>query len=991
MPHINIFIAYAPENRKILSKLLKHLKPMEQFGQIRIWHEGKIRAGQDRQRAIEGEIRKAHIILLLVSSDFLVSDYCINERLAKTIQQRYEQNFSRVIPVIAEECDWRWKGIFFHNLKPLPNEGIPITDNYWGNIDKPCKEIAKEIRKQVAELQTRLSNPLQKQPQTKKTRKKGQVLYRIPSKMKKGMAHSCIIRIAPKDLPEDLQKELLEGMEGAKLEGIRRIDQLMKVELLDESNGGAFGIALRGKAEQAIVEDDYTEWKYEVTPLLEGKHLLILQVSITIIQAHGKEYQNVVVLQKEIQVVTENTTQKAYWEKPKNAPLLLVPSTLKRESDVGKVSRPTTPQAKIRFLPFLRNYRNPIAIFLLFLLFVPTVTWAVAPEIMVNPYLDWVYAAHKEVQVERIAVKDTKTQKWGAVNKHGIQSSPPKYDHIEQGEAGTMNVRKDGKWRMLAPEDRSHTSRWSQFWNNMLFPNDIEMVSIVSETRIKILDKENIEVQIKGCLYTLPKLPPHKIGATATQQLKKAIEQLPKAEKTTLQEIQQLLEKGDTTALQEVQAKLKNNNNPAITELVETQKNILLQKRIMELYKAVESDDTQQILELKTGIQALQSINDSQKISIPSMPEDAYKEETTAPVLDPQTNGDGVLPNSISIPETPKQENVPSLTANKKPSKNTPLSTPDKNPSKNPPSSTSNENPSENTPPSTSNTKPPKDTIPPTPDKEPQLAPYPSNSNEKSSKDTLPSNSDKGIETDTPTPTSNEKLSEKPIDQLLQSIVAIQGGTFQMGCTSEQEGECGSAEKPVHTVTVDDFKMGKYEVTQAQWKAVMGTNPSRFQGCDNCPVESVSWNDVQDFIKKLNKQTGKKFRLPTEAEWEFAARGGSKSKGFKYAGSNNIDEVAWYGSNSASKTHPVGTKKANELGLYDMSGNVFEWVEDCWKDTYKNAPSDGKTWTVGNCNTRVLRGGSWYYDSVLCRSSFRYYFIPDNRDSFIGFRCVLDF
>lgn len=195
-------------------------------------------------------------------------------------------------------------------------------------------------------------------------------------------------------------------------------------------------------------------------------------------------------------------------------------------------------------------------------------------------------------------------------------------------------------------------------------------------------------------------------------------------------------------------------------------------------------------------------------------------------------------------------------------------------------------------------------------------------------------------------------------------------------------------EKPVHSVTVSDFYIGKYEVTQAQWKAIMGDNPSYFKNCGgNCPVESVSWNDVQEFIKKLNAKTGKKYRLPTEAEWEYAARGGTKSKGYKYAGSNNIDEVAEYEGNNDTKTKPVGGKKPNELGLYDMSGNVWEWCNDWYGDYSSSSQTNPKGPSSGS--DRVFRGGSWFYDAGRCRVANRSYNSPNCSFNFLGFRLVL--
>ncbi|MGN1235878.1 MAG: formylglycine-generating enzyme family protein, partial [Bacteroidaceae bacterium] len=176
------------------------------------------------------------------------------------------------------------------------------------------------------------------------------------------------------------------------------------------------------------------------------------------------------------------------------------------------------------------------------------------------------------------------------------------------------------------------------------------------------------------------------------------------------------------------------------------------------------------------------------------------------------------------------------------------------------------------------------------------------------------------------------------------------------------------------------------EVTQALWTAVMGNNPSYFKG-DNNPVEKVSWNDCQEFITKLNSMTGQKFRLPTEAEWEFAARGGKKSRGYQYSGSNNISDVAWYCDNSGDNTHAVKTKQPNELGIYDMSGNVFEWCQDWYGDYSSGSQTNPKGPSSGS--SRVNRGGGWYCDARYCRSADRFGNPPDYRNFILGLRLVL--
>ena len=216
-------------------------------------------------------------------------------------------------------------------------------------------------------------------------------------------------------------------------------------------------------------------------------------------------------------------------------------------------------------------------------------------------------------------------------------------------------------------------------------------------------------------------------------------------------------------------------------------------------------------------------------------------------------------------------------------------------------------------------------------------------------------------------------------------MVRVDGGSFTMGCQSGRDSDCDDDEKPAHRVQVRSFEIGKYEVTQALWEAVTGENPSYFRGCAECPVERVSWDDVQRFLAELNAQTGKRYRLPTEAEWEYAARGGRQNRGYLYAGGNDAESAGWYVRNSGDKTHPVDQKRANELGLHDMSGNVREWVQDCWNDSYRGAPNDGRAWERGDCR-RVARGGSWFNSPRRLRSANRSWDSSGDRYGDLGFR-----
>ena len=221
------------------------------------------------------------------------------------------------------------------------------------------------------------------------------------------------------------------------------------------------------------------------------------------------------------------------------------------------------------------------------------------------------------------------------------------------------------------------------------------------------------------------------------------------------------------------------------------------------------------------------------------------------------------------------------------------------------------------------------------------------------------------------------------------TMIPVKGGTFQMGATKEQTGEARKDEKPVHTVTLDNFQIGETEVSQALWRGVMGSNPSTYKGND-LPVTNVTWEDCQEFIKKLNERTGKQFRLPTEAEWEFAARGGTASKGYMFSGSDEVRSVAWHNRDSNRDRHngpyAIKSKDPNELGIYDMSGNVNEWCQDWFGDytagpqTNPQGPATGKE--------HVYRGGSWWYYGMSCRVSRRNSGVKDVR-GVIGLRLAM--
>ncbi len=231
----------------------------------------------------------------------------------------------------------------------------------------------------------------------------------------------------------------------------------------------------------------------------------------------------------------------------------------------------------------------------------------------------------------------------------------------------------------------------------------------------------------------------------------------------------------------------------------------------------------------------------------------------------------------------------------------------------------------------------------------------------------------------------NISVIEYTVGNVQFAMIRVDGGTFLMGATKEQK-KPSRDENPVHQVTLSSYYIGETEVTQELWQAVMGSNPSKFKfkGSQR-PVERVSWNNCQEFIGRLNQITGQQFRLPTEAEWEYAARGGNKSEGYQYSGSNKLSDVAWFSRHQTGNgSHDVKTKKPNELGVYDMSGNVWEWCQDRYGHYTTDSQMDPVGAISGPC--RVYRGGSWFDFDTGCRVARRGYFKPDSRDFYLGLR-----
>jgi len=956
----NIFIAYHAKDTEILDNLRTHLSPLERTEGVKIWYESMINAGEETLVEIHRAMSEANIILLLVSSDFIASDFCHDTIMSDAIVMHREGKVE-VIPVIVRHCMWR--KMPFSHLHELPVNGVHVTSGSWDTPDEPYTQIARELSKLISSRQANKQDVL-----NKKVRKRGRVLYRIPEKMQKDVAADCVIRIAPEDLPEKILKEALKGPDKAVIEDIRRIGKYMKVLLTDDSGENAFLVKSKSRIEQVVEEDDYTEWQYEVTPHKEGIHKLLLTISVTIIRDEfGKEYKDVIVLDKEIEIITNEVDEIYDWVKAKESSYLILV-----HSNVGQNQRNNTTEStsntsvqvegnKSNIISILRNHRRILSTILLFIFFIPAITWAVEPSFVTPVVLNVRYDETRELSNDRIAVK--KGDKWGIVNKWGITSEAPAYERIKDYENDIIQVKKDGKWGAL-----EKTERVDDAWMKRVFsPKDEIVIPIVADTIEMIIDKE-ATLRIGTEVMILPVLTTDTI-------------QLDKAEKETQLQVQNIYQA------------IEDSDFDKVSNLI---KNINILKSDKQINRIIQEIDTSANT-INANTEYAGEKEDSSKV------EKATKEinNKVIPKVDTSKN----ILGDINSTDEDKKKYLGKIEKEQKGAENMAIQTVDTFQKIITDEYDNNK--------SSKNIESRHDfyikKLQIINKHERILFDYyavtnsPNNPEARVSLDYTIRSMDgkilKFLGGDLATLGNGRKVSRESESELPPHLpptkyqvcaeINFNSKLPEIDTTNNLECIVMEIKSPVQKLfdnmifvenqtLQNSFYIAKYEVTQSQWEVVMGNNPSRYKGCDRCPVENISWEDAQTFIAKLNQiEPDKKFRLPTDAEWEYAARGGKKGMGYKYAGSNDIKKVAWYDDSSGTK--PVGQKISNELGIYDMSGNVYEWCENRYYGSLSSAAR------------YVMRGGSWADGEGMCLISSSYGEKPDFHGSYCGFRVVFSY
>ena len=755
----------------------------------------------------------------------------------------------------------------------------------------------------------------------KKGHRTGKILYRIPQKMQVQTATKCLVRIA---FDEETLLYDIEVQVGDEIKELRRVSDVMRVELIDGAAEKAFDIRTFSDATQFVDEDDYTEWQFTVTPLRPGEFPIVLKVSVIEIR-NDRERKRDIVLEERVQIVTEPVAEDGEETAFKQAKETLQTAQPHTTGDAPAPAAPNKKKKKKKKGKKKSKGGVKALVYSLALMLFASAAWAVPG---VREEVRWINTSI--VQNDKEAYQKYKEQYPESRRMAKIEHKIEDFEWQEVEKAPVAQKEKELQDYQL----KYANGRYTKQANEQLA--DIEYKRLPLQA--PALELEQI----------IAKYPETKAAEIAKTRLK-GLDPLQAPQDNTPQQIVQNEEQPE-----EKQAPPQQQAKPQTIQLTDTEAWQRVQAdNTVEAYKNYISNypDGIHVETARQRIAAHTTTNEertTKEENVWTEVQNANTKEAFEKYLQNYPNGkylqkakDQII--KIETAAKLKAQQIAEENAWKEVQK---LNT--------------------------------KEAY------EKYRKEYPTGKYIDKANDNI-----KQL-----TKTTNEERSTKntpTIKDLEANMVRVTGGTFTMGCTSEQGNDCEDDEKPAHKVTVSSFSISKYEVTQKQWHEVMGDNPSYNKGCDNCPVERVSWDDIQEFLKKLNAMTGKKYRLPTEAEWEYAARGGNKSKGYKYAGSNTLDDVAWYRGNSHSKTHSVGQKKPNELGLYDMSGNVWEWCQDIYQANYKGAPTNGVAWVKGGDQSfRVLRGGSWSNSDDYCRVAYRGRNDAVNRGGIDGFRLVGD-
>ncbi len=765
----------------------------------------------------------------------------------------------------------------------------------------------------------------QPNPSGKPAARQGSVLYRIPHTMPMRRETKCVVRIA---LDEDAIVEDIQLDEHVTLKALRRVSDLMQVELADPSADGVFRIRGTSETQQLVLEDGYTEWFFYVQPLREGTWPLEVKVAV-IELALGKECKREFVLSETIQIVTETpATTEEIPLKSAGYTLPFQPApganfTKAAEtypSDLGNPAvewSPATPPApeppKYNVPPTLEppipdsrssnKGLRALAVFLAFLVVGSTATYAFTPA----DTLDWWQTRY-------------------------LENTPEAY-------ADFTKDHPQSKYRDLAYYRKALLTN---------LPNDyrtyLDSVGVQGRYYQQVKQQmQGLEIKYFDLLRTDPSVinVRHYLSNFSTSERLSAVKQIVENRAELRAEAMPLLENAYVESVRQ---------NPSITTVRQYLTDFPQSQRLAEVQQAVDAHpDVKQQVQLyieDAYIKKVQQNPTAEQVR-------DYLQNVEVPTRLPELNK--LLEG---IPKLKKQVQPEMNKAEERRERLLPGFLEEKGKEVgmlgNDPSTTLDQN---------------KSTVSPA---------------------SLTANSQ--TTTDQTTASLPEsKTAEQPAVTLSQAIkpemIFVKGGTFVMGCKDGRDQYCLDHDKPAHQVTLSDFLIGKTEVTFAEYDAFCAA--TRFEkpkdegwGRSQRPVINVNWYDAVAYCNWLSRQQGlssvytivgekvtvqpsaKGYRLPTEAEWEYVARGGHRSEGYTYSGDDNLGVVAWYGSNSGDKTHPVSTKKANELGLYDMNGNVYEWCADRWHDSYTGAPINGGPWNSGGSFSRVCRGGSWSFNDI---------------------------